>query len=349
MGSVCQPILLENHSLGTGGMRFFYEHLSFLERTKQVMSLISNLEQFNRTLRNPVLTIGNFDGVHKGHLELFELVKQRAKAINGQSALMTFDPHPIKVMKPGNGPPLITLTQQKLELITDADIDVIFCIPFTRQFASISARNFVQDVLVNKIGIKEIVVGYDYTFGSGREGGIELLQSMGEEIGFRVHVVAPVYVENILVSSTSIRNLVQEGKMHEAKQLLGRNYQVGGTVVKGKNRGGRLLGFPTANLVLIDELVPKRGVYVVKVLVEDRAYEGLTNIGYNPTFGDGIFSIETHILNFQEDLLGKQIRVKFIERLRDEKTFESLADLVAQIQRDIALATEILNTSRDHT
>ncbi len=220
---------------------------------------------------------------------------------------------------------------------------MIFCIPFTRQFASISARNFVQDILVDKIGIKEIVVGYDYTFGSGREGGIELLQNMGKELDFRVHVVAPIYVENILVSSTSIRNLVQEGKLHEAKRLLGRNYQVGGTVIKGKNRGGRLLGFPTANLALIDELVPKRGVYVVKVLVEDRFYDGLTNIGYNPTFGDGVFSVETHILNFQEDLLGKQIRVKFIERLRDEKTFESLEDLIAQIERDIARATKILN------
>jgi len=307
------------------------------------MSVIINLEQFNQTLRNPVLTIGNFDGVHKGHLSLFDLVKQRAKAINGQSTLMTFDPHPIKVMKPNNAPPLITLTQQKLELIEEAHIDMIFCIPFTRQFASISARNFVQDILVDKIGIKEIVVGYDYTFGSGREGGIELLQNMGKELDFRVHVVAPIYVENILVSSTSIRNLVQEGKLHEAKRLLGRNYQVGGTVIKGKNRGGRLLGFPTANLALIDELVPKRGVYVVKVLVEDRFYDGLTNIGYNPTFGDGVFSVETHILNFQEDLLGKQIRVKFIERLRDEKTFESLEDLIAQIERDIARATKILN------
>jgi len=147
----------------------------------------------------------------------------------------------------------------------------------------------------------------------------------------------------ILVSSTSIRNLVQEGKLHEAKKLLGRDYQVGGTVIKGKNRGGRLLGFPTANLALIDELVPKRGVYVVRVLVEDHIYDGLTNIGYNPTFGDGAFSVETHILDFQEDLLGKEIRVTFIERLRDEKTFKSIEDLVSQIERDIAQATKMLN------
>jgi len=308
------------------------------------MPVISNLEQIDPALRNPVLTIGNFDGVHKGHLSLFDLAKKRAAAINGQSAVMTFDPHPIKVMKPGNGPHLITLTEQKLELIADAGMDVIFCIPFTKQFASISASRFVQDILVDKIGIREIVVGYDYTFGAGREGNIELLESMGKALDFKVHVVPPVYVENILVSSTSIRNLIQEGKLHEAKKLLGRDYQIGGTVIKGKNRGGRLLGYPTANLALIDELVPKRGVYVVKVLVADRIHDGLTNIGYNPTFGEGAFSVETHILNFQDDLLGKKIHIKFIERLRDEKTFASLEDLVAQIERDIARAIEILNT-----
>jgi len=309
------------------------------------MPVISDLEQIEHKLRNPVLTIGNFDGVHKGHLSLFDLAKNRAAAINGQSVVMTFDPHPIKVMKPGNGPPLITLTEQKLELIADAGMDVILCLPFTREFAAISARDFVQNILVNKIGIREIVVGYDYTFGAGREGGIELLESMGKALDFRVHVVPPVYVENILVSSTSIRTLVQEGKLHEAKRLLGRDYQIGGTVIKGKNRGGRLLGYPTANLALIDELVPKRGVYVVKVLVAGRIYDGVTNIGYNPTFGDGAFSVETHILDFHEDLLGKQIRVKFIERLRDEKTFESVEALVAQIERDIARAIKILNPS----
>ena len=306
------------------------------------MFIISDLEQINQTFRNPVLTIGNFDGVHKGHLSLFDLTKKRAAAINGQSAVMTFDPHPIRVMKPGNGPRLITLTDQKLELITAAGMDIIFCLPFTRQFASISAQDFIQDILVNKIGIKEIVVGYDYSFGAGREGGIELLQDMGKALHFQVHVVPPVYVKDTLVSSTSIRTLVQEGKLHEAKKLLGRDYQVGGTVVKGKNRGGRLLGYPTANLALIDELVPKNGVYVVKVLVEGRTYDGVTNVGYNPTFGDGVFSVETHILNFQENLLGKQIRIKFIERLRDEKTFQSVEDLVAQIERDIVRAIEIL-------
>jgi len=307
------------------------------------MAVISDLQQLKEPLINPVLTIGNFDGVHKGHLTLFDMVKERAKSIDGQSALMTFDPHPIKVMKPGNGPPLITLTQQKLELIEDANIDVIFCIPFTKQFASISASEFVQDILVDRIGVKEIVVGYDYTFGQGRKGDIGLLQEMGEASGFMVHVVEPVHVGNKLVSSTSIRKLVQDGNLSEAKELLGRDYRILGTVVRGKNRGGRLLGFPTANLELIDELVPKVGVYAVKVVVGDRTINGVTNIGYNPTFGKGPFSVETHILDFKEDLLGRRIQVKFVKRLRDERPFGSIRDLADQIGRDVLSARKLFS------
>ena len=309
------------------------------------MAIISDLQQLKEPLINPVLTIGNFDGVHKGHLALFDMVKERARSIGGQSALMTFDPHPIKVMKPGNGPPLITLTQQKLELIEDADIDVIFCIPFTKEFASISASEFVQNILVDRIGVREIVVGYDYTFGQGRKGDIGLLQEMGGTLGFMVHVVEPVHVGDKLVSSTSIRKLVQDGNLSEAKQLLGRDYQILGTVVRGKDRGGRLLGFPTANLELIDELVPKVGVYAVNVVVGDQSLDGVTNIGYNPTFGKGPFSVETHILDFKEDLLGRSIRVKFVERLRDERPFGSVKDLSDQIGRDVLSARKLFSNT----
>ncbi len=307
------------------------------------MSVIFDLKQLKQPLRNPVLTIGNFDGVHKGHLAIFDKVKERAKLIDGQSALITFDPHPIKVVKPGNGPRLITLTQQKLELIEDANIDVIFCLPFTEAFASISALDFVQDILVDKIGVKEIVVGYDYTFGHKREGNIQFLQETGETFGFTVHVVDPVHVGNKLVSSTSIRKLVQEGNLTEARELLGRDYQICGTVVRGKNRGGRLLGFPTANLELIDELVPKLGVYAVHVIIDNQILNGVTNIGYNPTFGKGPFSVETHILDFKGDLLGQNIQVRFIERLRDERPFGSIKDLADQIGRDILRARKLFD------
>jgi len=308
------------------------------------MSVITDLKQLEQPLRNPVLTIGNFDGVHKGHLTLFGMVKERARAIDGQSVLMTFDPHPIKIIKPGNGPRLITLTQQKLELIDKANIDVVFCIPFTREFAAISARDFVEHILVNRIGVREVVVGYDYTFGHKREGNIRFLKETGEIFGFAVHVVEPVYVSGKLVSSTSIRKRVQDGNLAEARELLGRDYQVCGTVVRGKNRGGRLLGVPTANLELIDELVPKVGVYAVNVIIDNQTLNGVTNIGYNPTFGKGPFSVETHILDFDGDLLGKTIRVLFIERLRDERPFGSIKDLSEQIARDVLKARRLFDS-----
>lgn len=312
------------------------------------MTLIYDLEKLEKPLRNPVLTIGNFDGVHKGHLVLFDLVKDKARSIDGQSAVMTFEPHPIKVMKPGNGPLMITPTQQKLRLIEDTGIDVIFCISFTKEFASITAGDFVRNILVERIGIKELVVGYDYTFGHGREGNIELLKDMGSSFDFKVHIVEQIRIDDMLVSSTSIRNFVQEGNLAEAKKLLGRDYQICGTVVKGKDRGGRLLGFPTANLQLIDELIPKPGVYAVKVLIDDQIHNGLTNIGYNPTFGNHPLSVETYILDFSQDLLDKTIRVNFVERLRDEKTFESVEGLTAQIEQDIVRARELLGKTHEH-
>ena len=299
------------------------------------MAIIYNLDQLKEApLRNPVLTIGNFDGVHKGHLTLFNKVKERAALLNGQSVVMTFEPHPIKVMMPENGPPLITPTQQKLKLMEEAGMDVILCVPFTEAFANISPQSFVKDLLVDKIGIREIIVGYNYSFGHKREGDIVLLQKMGKDLGFDVHVIDKILLDQTLVSSTTVRNLVQEGRLSKVEKLLGRHYQVCGTVVRGKNRGGRLLGFPTANLKLVDELTPKLGVYAVKVLIDDKTYNGLTNIGYNPTFGNNVFSVETHILDFSEDLVGKTIRVNFIERLRDEKPFDSAEELAQQIRKD---------------
>ena len=307
------------------------------------MTIFYDIKQLEKPLNNPVLTIGNFDGVHKGHLALFDMVKKRAELLGGQSVVMTFKPHPIKVIKPGNGPLLITPTQQKLGLIDTAGIDVIFCIPFTKQFAAISARDFVEKILVGRIGIKEIVVGYDYTFGRNREGNIKFLKEMGDLSGFAVHVLEQVRIDKTPVSSTSIRNMIREGNLSEAKILLGRDYQICGTVVKGKNRGARLLGFPTANLRLVDELTPKFGVYAVEVLIDDQSYYGLTNIGYNPTFENNQFSVETHILDFSRDLLGETIRVNFIERLRDEKTFASIEDLSQQIGKDVLHARNLFS------
>jgi riboflavin kinase/FMN adenylyltransferase len=305
------------------------------------MHIINDLENLEKPLINPVLTIGNFDGVHKGHIILFDKVKERAKALHGQSVVMTFEPHPIRVMKPGNGPPLITPMKEKLDLILETEMDFIFCLPFTREFAAISAQDFVKDILIKKIGIKEIVVGYDYTFGHNRLGDLSLLREMGGQFGFGVHIIEPIYINRRLVSSTSIRKLVREGDLIDAGALLGRHYQICGTVIKGDNRGGRLLGFPTANLKVVDELIPRMGVYAVTVNVDDNTYNGVTNIGTNPTFGEHALSVETHLLDFSGDLLGKTIRVNFIQRLRNEKSFNSIKELSDQITEDIRVAREL--------
>jgi len=305
------------------------------------MQVILNLNEIKKPLTNPVLTIGNFDGVHKGHLALFDKVKERTKAIAGQSVIMTFEPHPLKIMRPANGPQLITHTGQKLDLIEKAGIDVIVCVSFDREFAAIPARDFVNNILLKKIGIKEIVVGYDYTFGHNREGDINLLREIGNDFGFVVHLVGPIEIDHTLVSSTSIRRLVQEGRLEEARVLLGRDFEVQGTVVKGQNRGGRLLGFPTANLNPHGELLPKRGVYAVTLLIDDVFYNGVTNVGYNPTFGDTGLTVETHVLNYSGELIGKTMKVHFIKRLRDEKTFKTVEELSHQIAQDIAQAKEV--------
>ena len=304
------------------------------------MILFNDLSSIPGQLHAPVVTIGNFDGVHKGHLFLFDKVKERAKAIGGQSVVMTFDPHPIKILKPGNGPPLITPTEQKKRLIEAAQIDVLLCLPFSERFATITAEDFVRDILVKAIGVREIVVGYDYRFGHKQQGNIDLLKAMGAAYDFKVHKVGPIQIDNLLVSSTSVRRFVQEGDLSNTKILLGRNYQIAGTVVRGKNRGGKLLGFPTANLEVLDELIPAGGVYAVTVFVDGKTYEGVTNIGYNPTFGKNPLSVETHLLDFSGNLLGKEIRINFIQRLRKEMVFENIRALSQQINEDIMKARE---------
>lgn len=306
------------------------------------MRIVYDLNELTEPLRNPVLTIGNFDGVHRGHLALFDKVMERAKAINGRSVVMTFDPHPAKVMNSGNGPPLITPIEQKLELISSTGIDVIICLAFTLEFSSMSAEDFVRDILLERLGVREIVVGYDYTFGRKRQGDVSLLREMGDKLGFRVHLTGPVHLDGAVVSSTSIRRFLQQGNLVDAKRFLGRDYQIYGTVVKGKGRGGRLLGFPTANLKPVDELIPRRGVYAVTVRVDDKDYCGVANIGYNPTFGDDALSIETHMLDFSGNIVGRMIKIRFIQRLRDEKTFSDVKELSDQITQDIEQARKLM-------
>jgi riboflavin kinase/FMN adenylyltransferase len=226
-----------------------------------------------------------------------------------------------------------------------SEIDVVICIPFTREFASLTARAFVEDLLVKRIGMKAIVVGEDYTFGKNREGNLDLLKIFARELNFEVIVSNWIQNSKILsgrISSTRIRELVMAGKVDEAQKLLGRHYQIRGTVVTGRDRGGKLLGCPTANINLHDELCPKTGVYAVTVECRDQKYNGVANIGYSPTFDDHVFTVEVHILNFDDNIYDEKIRVNFIDRIRDEKKFSDISQLSAQIEKDISTAREIL-------
>jgi len=311
------------------------------------MTVICTLDNLPKDIKHPVVTIGNFDGVHWAHQAIFTRVIERARDIDGTSMVITFEPHPIKVMSPEKAKPLITLMEQKKELVSKQGIDILLLIQFTLEFAAIPARYFVKDILVDKIGIKEIVVGHDYAFGHNREGNIDLLTEMGQEFGFKVHQVGPVYVGKSLVSSTSIRNLIMEGNVSEARGLLGRNYQIRGKVIRGRNRGGPLLGYPTANLKVVDELIPKEGVYVVTVELNGKIYQGLTNIGYNPTFKDKALSVETHIFDLSADIVGEKIKINFLSRLRDQIPFASARELSEQISRDIQEARELFSREKN--
>ncbi|MDH3344648.1 MAG: bifunctional riboflavin kinase/FAD synthetase [Desulfobacteraceae bacterium] len=310
------------------------------------MELVENIDKIEKPYKNAVITIGNFDGVHIGHQALFHEVIEKADTIGGTSIVMTFDPHPVRVLKQNGHLPLITLNEQKIELIENSGIDVLICIQFNKAFSAISAKEFIEDLLLKCIGMKAIVVGKDYTFGRNREGNLELLQTYADNLGFEVIIADWVQTSKGLpnrISSTRTRELVMAGEVAEAKKLLGRYYQIRGVVTTGRNRGGRLLGFPTANITLHDELCPKNGVYAVTLDCMGKKYQGVANIGYSPTFDDGVFSIEVHILDFNENIYGQKIRVNFVQRIRDEIKFSEINELSDAIRKDIEKARKILS------
>jgi riboflavin kinase/FMN adenylyltransferase len=309
------------------------------------MNVFKDINEIKQPFINPVVTIGNFDGVHKGHQAIFHQVIEKAESINGTSVAITFEPHPIKVLKKKDPPPLITLYEQKVELIAKTGMDVLICIPFNKEFAAISADRFLEEILVKKIGTKAIVIGKDYSFGKNRKGNITFLNENAARLGYKVIVTGWIPVANNVdgrISSTRIREVVMEGNVHDAVSLLGRHYQIRGKVQSGRNRGGRLLGFPTANINIVDELCPKTGVYAVTVNCRDGHYKGVANIGYSPTFDDHVFTIEVHLLDFDNDIYGQDIRVDFIKRIRDEKKFSNIDELSQQIQKDIDSGRKIL-------
>jgi len=290
-------------------------------------------------LKNSVITIGNFDGVHLGHQKILKKVIQRARALDGVSAVYTFHPHPLKVIRPEAEPLRITTFEEKIRLIETTGIDCLIWENFTRQFAEQPPEEFIKNIIVDRIRPREIIIGHDYAFGKNRKGSIDLLRKMGEIFHFKVQVVDNMTIKNIPVRSTTVRRLITLGKVSLADKLLGRPYSLSGRVVHGKQRR---IGFPTANLSPGKNLIPKNGVYAVRTQTPCGLFNGIVNVGYNPTFENDRLTIEAHLFNFNENLYGKDITLYFIKRVRAEKKFGDVPGLVKQIDRDIVFAKRIL-------
>jgi riboflavin kinase/FMN adenylyltransferase len=298
------------------------------------MEIIKGIENLQKPFRNPVVTLGNFDGIHLGHQRIFEKLKEEARKFAGESVVVTFEPHPLKILSPGQCPPLLTPFKKKMMLMEKVGVEKVLCIQFTKAFSEISAVEFVKNVLVEKVEAKKIIVGYNYRFGRGKIGNAESLKETCSHFGIEVKIMEALTVDDTIVSSSKIRELIREGEVERASKLLGRGYPVMGQVIEGTKRG-HVLGFPTANLNITEELYPKPGVYAVNVEWHEQHWKGLANIGFNPTFDGKTLTLEVHILNFDQDLYGDEIQVSFVKRIRDEIRFHSHQELIEQIQKDI--------------
>ncbi|MEG0238405.1 MAG: bifunctional riboflavin kinase/FAD synthetase [Clostridium sp.] len=302
------------------------------------METIKSISEIGK-IQNSVITIGNFDGLHNGHQVLVKKAVEYAKLNNMKSVVFTFENHPANYFKRSSVKKIIS-NKEKTKRINNLDVDIMISIPFDEYMTKISAEDFVRDILVDRLGAKRIIVGYDFTFARNKEGNSKILESLSEKYGFEVEVVKPVKISNIRVSSTYIRSLVEGGFVSKVKKYLGYNYQVEGKVIYSKQLG-RTIGFPTANIEIKEYvLTPRRGIYATKVYIGKEIYFGATNVGYNPTVNGDKLSIETYILEFNQDIYGKIIKLEFLERIRDEKKFNSLEELKQQLKKDTKFVYE---------
>ncbi len=308
---------------------------------EQSMQVIRDLD----TLREPpcrtVLTIGNFDGVHLGHREIFRRVVDKARAIKGTAVVMTFEPHPLRLLAPEKAPLRLNTPEEKVRLLAASCIDLLIVLNFTRELAEMPAEDFIREILVRRLDVRHLIVGYDYAFGRDRQGDPAFLAGQSRLHDFTLEVLDPIMADQQTYSSTAIRQILHEGRVADAIKVLGRNFTLDGEVVHGDGRG-RKLGFPTANLVTQKEILPRDGVYVVKVKWREDYYDGVINIGCRPTFAPSAPTLEIHLLDFQADLYGERLRIYFVERLRDEERFPSVEALQDAVVEDIARARQML-------
>lgn len=296
--------------------------------------------------RATVVTVGTFDGVHRGHRAVLEEISRRAQEREGRSVLVTFHPHPLRIVRPEHAPPLLTTPAEKKEILAESGLHWAVFLPFTEALSRLAPREFVERILVGRIGVTELVIGYDHGFGHGRAGDADLLREIGREFGFSVDVVPPVEVGGEAVSSSGIRRAVAAGDLGGAAAALGRPYAVRGIVVRGDGRG-RTLGFPTANLHVgdPDKLLPPPGIYAVHVAVRRLGtVPGALHLGPRPTFQGSPPSVEVYLLDWSGDLYGEEVRLDFVRRIRDVLPFRSAAALVDQMKVDVEEVRRVLDT-----
>jgi riboflavin kinase/FMN adenylyltransferase len=283
--------------------------------------------------------VGTFDGVHLGHWSVLQEVARRGQAAGRRSVLVTFDPHPLKIVRPEHCPPLLTTAVEKKEILAESGLEYAVFIAFTRELSKYEPERFVKEILVDRLGVEELVIGYDHGFGKDRSGDPDTLTRIGKELGFTVDVVPPIQADGGAVSSSRIRAAIQRGDMREARACLGRFYSVRGVVVRGEGRG-RQLGFPTANLSIGegDKLIPPQGIYAVRASLRSGTYTGALHLGPRPTFEGSPPTIELHVLDFEGDLYGERVRVDFVSWLREIRPFATVEALVDQMREDVEAA-----------
>jgi riboflavin kinase/FMN adenylyltransferase len=293
-------------------------------------------------LVHPVLALGNFDGLHRGHLKIIERVRRGAAEHGGTPMAMTFDPHPPRVVRPDKAPSLLMTKPQRLDALHGAGIACVAVVRFTRELSEWDPETFVRTVLVDWLRVSEVWVGANFLFGHGRSGNFSVLRTLGQRFQFRADKIDPVRYKDFVVSSTRIRRLVSEGRVDEAGALLGHPYFIDGVVVQGRRRG-REIGFPTANLATENELVPPHGVYATTTTIDGIVHAGLTNVGVRPTFGESERTVETHLLDYSGDLYGRRVRLGFVQRVRDERKFPDVDALREQIAADRRAADRLFS------
>ena len=296
------------------------------------------------TDKGTVVTVGTFDGVHRGHWAVLEEIRERARATNRRSVLVTFDPHPLRIVRPEHAPPLLTTPLEKKEILAESGLEYAVFIAFTETLSRYSPRRFVEEILVDRLHVEELVIGFDHGFGRDRSGNADTLRGIGADLGFDVDVVPPVEVGEEAVSSTRIRAAVAAGRMEEARMCLGRPYSIRGVVVRGDGRG-KGLGFPTANLEVSasDKLIPPAGIYAVRGVLKRGTYVGALHLGPRPTFAGSPPSIELHLLDFEGDIYGEAVRIDFVQYLRPVLPFDSVGALIDQMRADVDLARHVVD------